>query len=376
MLGALALAGSVVVSTAAQAEGLPRNLAWTAYDVGSSGYAQAVAIGAALKNNMGVTLRVLPGKNDVSRLVPLRDEKVQFSAFGVGAYQAIEAVDTFGTRDWGPQDLYLLGQSNPDSCTNLITAGDVGIKTVADYKGKRIAWVKGAPALNHNVFSILQFAGLTWDDVEKVEVGGNAAMFEGMIDGRIDAAFTVSTAGNAVRVFSGPRGAMWPVLPHDDAAGWARMQKAAPYYYKQICKEGAGISQPVESVSYPYPILIAYRGQDENMVYEMTKAMFELFPNYKDAAPGAAGWALDRQQMSWVLPWHPGAVRYYKEAGKWTPEAQANQEKVVARMKLIQDTWKSYAAKAPKEAEAFAKGWHEARVGALEKAGLDPVFRE
>src|SRR3546814_3964003 len=44
---------------------LPKHIAVTAYDVGSSGYAQAVAVGAAFKNNYGVTLRVLPGKNDV-----------------------------------------------------------------------------------------------------------------------------------------------------------------------------------------------------------------------------------------------------------------------------------------------------------------------
>ncbi len=60
---------------------LPATLAWTAYDVGSGGYNQAVAIGNALKNKLGVNL---PGKNDISCLVPIRENKVQFSANGVG----------------------------------------------------------------------------------------------------------------------------------------------------------------------------------------------------------------------------------------------------------------------------------------------------
>ena len=63
---------------------LPRQLSWTAYGTGSAGYNQAVAIGAALQNATGTNLRVLPGKNDVSRTEPLRRGRVQFSATGAG----------------------------------------------------------------------------------------------------------------------------------------------------------------------------------------------------------------------------------------------------------------------------------------------------
>lgn len=51
---------------------LPKTIAWSAYDVGSAGYNQAVAIGNALKNVYGISLRVIPGKNDVSRNLVLR----------------------------------------------------------------------------------------------------------------------------------------------------------------------------------------------------------------------------------------------------------------------------------------------------------------
>src|SRR5690606_18205110 len=122
---------------------LPRTLAWTAYDVGSTGYGQAVAIGSALKNERGVTLRVLPGKNDVSRLAPLHAEKVQFSAFGVGGYQAQEGVFEFGASSWGPQKLRLLSMSNGDFCNAVIVAADIGVKTYADLRGKRVAQIKG-----------------------------------------------------------------------------------------------------------------------------------------------------------------------------------------------------------------------------------------
>ena len=46
----------------------PRTMSWSAYNLGTTGYNQAVGIGKALKDNYNVNLRVLPGKNDVSRL--------------------------------------------------------------------------------------------------------------------------------------------------------------------------------------------------------------------------------------------------------------------------------------------------------------------
>ena len=62
---------------------LPRAMAWSAYNLGTTGYNQAVGIAKMLKDEHRVTLRVIPGKNDVSRLLPLMVNRVQFSANGV-----------------------------------------------------------------------------------------------------------------------------------------------------------------------------------------------------------------------------------------------------------------------------------------------------
>src|SRR3546814_18778781 len=59
---------------------LPQTPVWKAYDIGSTGYSQAVGIGAALKNNPGANLRVRPGKNGVSPLVPPRADQAAYYA--------------------------------------------------------------------------------------------------------------------------------------------------------------------------------------------------------------------------------------------------------------------------------------------------------
>ena len=77
----------VCVPFSAVADGLPRTFGWTAYGTTSGGYAVSVAIGNALADD-GYRLRVIPGKNDIARVTPLRAGRVHFSATGIGSYLA------------------------------------------------------------------------------------------------------------------------------------------------------------------------------------------------------------------------------------------------------------------------------------------------
>ena len=362
---------------AAQSGKLPETLTWTAYDVGSGGYNQAVAIGNALKNKMQVNLRVLPGKNDVSRTVPLREGKVPFSANGVGgSYLAQEGVFEFGARDWGPQPVRSLLLNNSDALLTVVTAKDANIMTMGDLKGKRVAWVVGAPSLNQNISAMLASAKLTWDDVKKVEFGGFGAAMDGIINNQVDAAWSSSISGYAYKVASSPRGLRYPVVPHSDKAVWERIHKTAPFFVPAFGTEGADLSEKnkVEAVTYPYPVLMTMAPTDADLVYNMTKAMVELFDEYKDGAPGNVGWDIKRQLFAWAIPMHDGAIKYFKEKGVWTAEHQKHNDALVARQKVLADAWTAYKGKAPSGEEEFAKGWMKARADALTKAGLEPVL--
>jgi len=377
-LVALLATGATAAQSGQQAPaGLPATLAWSAYDVGSGGYNQAVAIGNALKQRYGTNLRILPGKSDVSRTLPIREGQVQFSANGVGgSYLAQEGVFEFGVKQWGPQPIRALMLNNSDQVLTVVAAKDSGVKTAADLKGKRVAWVIGSPSLNQNITAILAFANLTWDDVTRVDFGGFGAAMDGVINGQADAAFTSSISGKAYQLAKSPRGIVYPVISHKDKAGWERMNKTAPFFFPFMGSEGADLDKnnKVESASYPYPVLMTYDKQDANTVYGMTKAMVETFNDYKDAAPGNNGWAVERQKFDWVIPFHEGAIRFWKEKGLWKPEHQAHNDKLIARQKLLADTWKTVQAASHADDKAFEQAWMKARADALTKAGLAPVI--
>ncbi len=372
----LALGGALIAAPVAaqQTVKLPDTLAWTAYDVGSGGYNQAVAIGNALKNKANVNLRVLPGKNDVSRNLPLREDKVHFSANGVGgSYLAQEGLDDFGAKEWGPQRLRMLLLNNSDQLLTITTAKDANIKTMADLKGKRVAWVVGAPSLNQNITALLAFANLTWNDVQKVEFGGFGAAMTGMINNQVDAAFASSISGPLYQLASSARGIQYPTMDHKDKAGWERVKKIAPFFVPFMGTEGAAMSKdnPVEAATYPYPILIAYEKQNADLVYNMTKAMFAYYDDYKAAAPGNVGWELKRQVFDWVVPFHEGAIRYYKEINVWKPEYQAHNDKLIKRQDTLAQAWTAAGRGAPSDEAAFAKHWQTARLAGLKAAGFD-----
>lgn len=59
---ASALAFGVAGAATAAEVKLPGTIAWSAYNTGTTGYNQSVAIGKALKDKYGVNLRVVPGK--------------------------------------------------------------------------------------------------------------------------------------------------------------------------------------------------------------------------------------------------------------------------------------------------------------------------
>src|SRR5688572_24990910 len=333
---ALALtAGAHALAAGALAQGikLPANLTMTAYDTGSSGFNIAVAVGKSFKDKQGTDLRVLPAGNDVARLAPLKGGRAQASAMGIGVYFAQEGVFEFGVKDWGPQPLRLILASSACNAISLGVAKDTGVKQIKDLRGKRVGMVVGSPALNQNAFAVLAFGGLARNDVKLVEFSSYGAMWKGIINNEVDAAIASTISGQAKEAEASPRGLVYPPTPAGDKAGWERMNKFGPYYrpHKATCGVGITEQNPVELPNYPYPIFVAYASQPADMVYGIAKAMIADYAAYKDGAPGAAGLELARQNFAWVLPYHEGAVRAFKEAGVWQPGHEAHQHKALAR---------------------------------------------
>jgi TRAP transporter TAXI family solute receptor len=358
---------------------LPPTMAMTAYDTGTAGFNITVGVGKMMKDKYGTDVRVLPAGNDVARLAPLRAKRAVASAMGSGTYFAQEGVFEFGAKEWGPQPLQLILSSVDCNCGSLGVAADAGVKEVRDLKGKRVGFVVGSPALNQNSLAVLAFGGLTQNDVKVVEFASYGAMWKGMINNDVDAAFGTTITGPAKEAETSPRGLVWPPLPKNDTAGWERMKKVGSFFFPQLATCGAGISpeKPIELGNYPYPIYVAYAAQLADQVYAITKAMIDGYDAYKDSAPGAGGLAASRQTKNWVVPVHVGAVTALKEAGQWTAEQDAHNNALYKRQEVLASAWAEYSkGNPPSDEKAFLDGWMKARAAALAKANMPNGFEQ
>ena len=370
----LALLLTLLVSSSQAAEAqFPKTIAWSAYPTGTGGYSQAVALGNILQRQYSTNLRVIPGRNDVSRLATLRAERVHFSAGGSESVYAQEGILNFASIIVGPQPVRALLSNYSDACSfSFATAADANINSVADMAGKRMTFVQGAPSLNNATAALLSYANLSWDDVIPVEVGGYNASIDAVLNNRADAAGGACNSPPFLRIEASPRGLHWPEFPHDDAEAVARVRDRLPWYVPHIAVEGANIpASGIEVFSSAYPFLVAYDFTDETLAYSMVKIMLEHFDQYKGNAPGANGWALERQKFEQsFVPYHPGAIRYFREIGVWTEEAEALNQANLFRQQVLKRAWDAFLPGAPDDFREFEQAWLLARERALQAEGL------
>jgi len=374
----MAIAGAAFIfSPAARADDikLPSSMAFTAYDTGSSGFNIAVAVGKMMQEKYKSSVRVLPAGNDVARLAPLRAKRAVVSAMGTGSYFAQEGVFEFGAKEWGPQPIQLILSTLDCNGLSVGIARDTGVKDLKDFKGKRLGFVVGSPALNQNALAIIAFAGLTKNDVKIVEFASYGAMWKGVINNDVDGAFASTISGQAKEAETSPRGVMWPTMAKDDKAGWERVQKVGPFFTPHTVTCGAGIEKdkPIEMGTYPYPVFVAYGTEPTEDIYAITKVMIQGYDQYKDGAPGAVGLELKRQAMKWVIPFHPGTVKAFKEAGHWTDADQSYNDALIKRQGVLAAAWAAYTKTSPPD-DKFADGWMAARKTALAAAKLPDAF--
>lgn len=366
----------------ALAADLPKTVTLTAYGTTSSGYAQSIAIGAMLKRKHDVELRVIPGKNDVSRMIPVKKKRAHICACGISSYFNQEGVFMFGSKAWGPMPIRNLynNTKGPHGLMPVI-AGDAGIKTAADLKGKKMAYIKGSPALNTNLKALMAFGDVTEADVTIVEFPGWKQAVDGVIGGQADAVMVSTMSPHVNRLMASPRGNWWIQLPPDDKEGWARSRAVAPFWNPNKVTLGIGLENNVtgkpeiDGQIYPYPIIVGLaNNMSDGFSYAMTKAVMEGYDGFK-AQGGTAGYQLSQQNFKWVFPYADGSIRYYKEAGAWGADEEAHNNAMLKRQDVLIGAWKTYhAANQDMEDDAYLTGWLKARGEALTAAGMDAPF--
>ncbi len=349
----LAMAGATSAALAAEPQ-LPKTMVWTAYDLGSSGYAEATGMANAFKKRFGTRVRIIPAGTSIGRMLPLVTGKASYGFLANEAYFAAEGTYDFADEQWGPQDIRIvLGKPTSNA---IAVAADTGVKTVYDLKGLRLGYVKGNPSVNVKHDAYLAFAGLTRDDIEVIWFGSYSALKTAVLANQIDGYSSVTTSANMREIEASPRGLWYAQVPPEDKEGWKKLTDVVDFVKPMVETQGAALSKekPANLTQMRYPMVTVYPkdvGADE--AYNFVMAADIAFDDYKDATATGEFWAVDQAgPPPYDAPAHEGTIRYLKEKGIWTDEHQAWQDNRLARLNKYLDQWG--------EAQAEFHEWREA----------------
>ncbi len=194
----------------------------------------------------------------------------------------------------------------------IVASAESGIKTLADLKGKSIS--VGAPksGTELNARAIFKAAGLTYEDMGKVEFLPYAESVELMKNRQLDA--TLQSSGLGMAAYR-DLAAMMAVrfIPIPDAV----VEKiGSPAYQPGVIPANTydGQTEDVPTAAIANIFVSQSRVSDE-LAYEMTKLMFTNLDRLSAAHAAAKGIKLDKAAKRLPIPLHPGAERYYKEVG-------------------------------------------------------------
>ncbi|MFN7104716.1 MAG: TAXI family TRAP transporter solute-binding subunit [Pseudorhizobium sp.] len=193
----------------------------------------------------------------------------------------------------------------------IVASQESGVKTLADLKGKSLS--VGAPksGTEINARAIFEAAGMSYDDLGKTEYLPFAESVELIKNRQLDA--TLQSAGLGVASIRDLATSL-PITVV--AVPAAEVEKIGSPYLPVVIPAGTydGQTEDVETAAVGN-FLITHDGVSEETVYQMTKLLFENLDRL--AASHAAAKSIDPKKAldGMPIPLHPGAERYYKEAG-------------------------------------------------------------
>jgi TRAP transporter TAXI family solute receptor len=196
----------------------------------------------------------------------------------------------------------------------IIVPKDSAIQTVEDLKGKRVSIGAPGSGTEANAIQILEVYGMTPEDlgeVQRLSFGDSSAYIQ---DGTLDAAFVTSgTPTSAVSELAATVGVRIVSLDGDHIA---QLIEKYPYYAEQGIEAGtySGFDEAVTTVAVKAQLVVR-ADLDEEIVYNLTKALFENLEQLKTVHKKAEQIKLETALEGVSLELHPGAAKYYKEAG-------------------------------------------------------------
>ena len=204
--------------------------------------------------------------------------------------------------------------------TNLmqaVTVEGMGINSINDLKGKRVSTGSPGSATEVFAFRVLEAAGLDPRKDLKSERLGATESVNALKDKKIDAFFFVAGLPTAaITDLASTPGVKIKFIDHANLLP-AMVKASGNIYIADVIPKTtyAGMAADNKATAVAN-LLVANANMSEQTVYNIVKTMFDKQPELIAVHKAAADIKLDKQKPdASPVPWHPGAIKYFKEKG-------------------------------------------------------------
>jgi hypothetical protein len=203
---------------------------------------------------------------------------------------------------------------------HFVTLESLGINTVADLKGKRVSTGLTGSGTEIKALRVLEIVGVTPDNLSLQDHHDYPEAAQALKEGKLDAfAWDATLPGQAIVDLARTPGIKIRLLNTGDAVS-QMVAKFGPFYFTAPIPKGTypGVDQDV-SAAAGKTLFVADERLDDDRAYEITKATLEHVPEITAALAAAKDISATNAVLGSSIPFHRGALRYYKEKGISVP---------------------------------------------------------
>lgn len=254
----------------------------------------AQATGASVEN-----LKLL-GQNE-AELAIVQNDMLDYAYNGIEAFEGGKIESLRGIATLYPEIVQIV--ASPGS----------GITSVKDMKGKKVSVGAPGSGVEANARQIFDATGLTYNDmnVSYLSFSESADAFK---DKHIEAFFVTSGIPNAaIQDITAQNDIVMVSLPDDVIAA---LTQKYPFFVEYTIPAGTykGQTSDVKTVAV-MATLATNSKASEDVIYNITKTLFENQPELAQAHAKGAELVLEKAVQGISIPFHPGAEKYFKEKG-------------------------------------------------------------
>ena len=287
---------------------------------GGNFYTLTVGMSEIIGKYTSINTTVEPVGGSEANIATLKEGLINMAMVNSSAaYNGYFGLDVF---EGEPVDVRLIAQGQ-DSFRQIVVRKDSGIESISDFEGKRfIAERPSLPEMRILTEALFEVYGVSIDNVNIISTVNTPEALDALKIGSVDAAIIPGGAGSAELIELFHAGDFRQISIDSEKLDEV-LANLPEIFLADVIPAGIYEGQNEDVIALKFNTCLVAQGElSVDGVYEITKALFDNHEEYAATHRLAGEWTIENTLTDPKIPFHEGAVKYFKEINVWNDELE------------------------------------------------------